>query len=63
MVTEEMHMKKRPDFKLGDRVAFIRDEQKQGVVSRVYQFGGLWWLALEGDPNWRYAPSYFKRVA
>ncbi|MBV8895228.1 MAG: hypothetical protein JOY52_08900 [Hyphomicrobiales bacterium] len=56
-------MKKRPDFKFGDRVAFIRNDQKQGVVSRVFQFGGLWWLALEGEPDWRYAPGYFKRVA
>jgi hypothetical protein len=56
-------MKKRPDFKFGDRVAFIRDEQKQGVVTQVFRSGGLWWLALEGDPNWRYAPSFFKRVA
>jgi hypothetical protein len=56
-------MKKRPDLKLGDRVAFIDDHRKQGVVSRVYQSGGLWWLALEGEPNWRYAPGYFKRVA
>jgi hypothetical protein len=56
-------MKTKPDFKFGDHVVFIGDRQKRGVVSRVFRSGGLWWLAFEGEPNWRYEPRYFKRVA
>jgi hypothetical protein len=56
-------MKAKPDFKFGDRVVFIGDRPKRGVVSRVFRFGGLWWLAFEGEPNWRYEPRYFRRVA
>ena len=56
-------MKAKPDLKCGDRVVFIGDGQKRGVVSRVFRSAGLWWLAFEGEPNWRYEPSCFKRVA
>jgi hypothetical protein len=56
-------MKTKPDFKFGDQVVFIGDRQKRGVVSRVFQSGGLWWLAFEGEPTWRYEPRYFRRVA
>jgi len=58
----ETAMKTKPDFQF-DRVVHISDGQKQGVVSRVFRFGGVWWLAFEGEPNWRYAPRYFRRVA
>jgi hypothetical protein len=61
LVTERA-MKTKPDLKFGDRVVFIGDGQKRGVVSRVFRSGGLWWLALEGDSDWRYAPRYFMRV-
>jgi hypothetical protein len=53
-------MKTKPDFKFGDQVVFIGDRQKRGVVSRVFRSGGLWWLAFEGKPDWRYEPRYFK---
>jgi hypothetical protein len=56
-------MKAKPDFKFGDRVIRIGGSQKRGVVSRIFQSGGLWWLAFEGEPNWRYEPRYFRRVA
>jgi hypothetical protein len=56
-------MKTKPDFKSGDQVVFIGDRQKRGVVSRVFRSGGLWWLAFQGEPEWRYDPSRFKRVA
>jgi hypothetical protein len=56
-------MKTKPEFKVGDRVVFIDDVQKRGVVSRVFRLGGLWWLEFEGKSNWRFEPSYFKRVA
>lgn len=56
-------MKTKPDFKFGDRVVCIGDRVKRGVVSRVFQSGGLWWLQFEGEPNWRYEPRYFKRAA
>jgi hypothetical protein len=29
-------------------------------VSRVFRSGGVWWLAFEGEPNWRYSPRYFQ---
>ena len=51
------------DFKLGDRVIHIGERQKRGVVSRVFRSGGVWWLAFEGEPDWRYSPRYFRRVA
>ena len=51
------------DFKFGDRVIHIGERQKRGVVSRVFRSGGVWWLAFEGEPNWRYSPRYFRRVA
>jgi len=41
----------------------IGERQKRGVVSRVFRSGGVWWLALEGEPDWRYSPKYFRRVA
>ena len=55
-------MKTKPDFKFGDQVVFIgdRDRQKRGVVSRVFWSGGLWWLAFDSEPDWRYEPRYFK---
>ena len=53
-------MKTKPDFKFGDQVVFTGDRQKRGVVSRVFRSGGLWWLAFEGKPDWRYEPRYFK---
>jgi hypothetical protein len=56
-------MKQKPEFKLGDQVVFIGGRPKRGVVCRVFQSGGLWWLAFEGEPNWRYEPSRFKRAA
>jgi hypothetical protein len=56
-------MKTKPDFKFGDRVVFLGDREKRGVVRRVFQSGGLWWLAFEGEPDWRYSPAQFKRVA
>jgi hypothetical protein len=56
VVFEEAAMKANPDFKFGDRVVFIGDRPKRGVVSRVFQSGGIWWLAFEGEPNWRYEP-------
>jgi hypothetical protein len=56
-------MKTKPEFKFGDRVVFIRDAQKQGVVSNVVRFAGLWWIELEGQPNWSYQPGYFRRAA
>ena len=56
-------MKTKPDFKLGDQVVLIGDRQKRGVVSRVFRSGGLWWLAFEGEPDWRYNPSRFKLAA
>jgi hypothetical protein len=59
----EAVMKAKPDFKAGDRVVRIGDGQKRGLVSRVYQSGGLWWLAFEGEPYWRYSPNRFKRLA
>jgi hypothetical protein len=37
-------MKAKPDFKFGDRVVFIGDRPKRGVVSRVFQSGGVWHL-------------------
>jgi hypothetical protein len=54
-------MKTKPDFKFGDQVVLIADDQKRGAVSRVFQSCGLWWLQLEGEPNWRYEPSHFRR--
>jgi hypothetical protein len=51
-------MKTKPEFKFGDRVVFIRDIRKQGVVSNVVRFAGLWWIELEGQPDWRYQPGY-----
>jgi hypothetical protein len=62
-VPKETSMKTKPDFKFGDRVVSIGDREKRGVVSRVFQSGGLWWLAFEGEPNWRYEPRYFKSAA
>jgi hypothetical protein len=56
-------MKTKPDFKFGDRVVLIGDEQKCGVVSRVFRSGHLWWLEFQGQPNWRYEPSRFRRAA
>jgi hypothetical protein len=61
--TEEAVMKTKPDFKFGDRVIRIGEGRKRGVVSRVFQSGGVWWLAFEGKPDWRYAPRHFRRVA
>ena len=55
-------MKAKPDFKFGDRVIRVGGGQKRGVVSQVFRSGGLWWLAFEGEPNWRYEPRYFRRV-
>ena len=55
-------MKTKPEFKVGDRAVFIGDGQKRGVVSRVFRLGGLWWLEFEGESNWRFEPSYFKRA-
>jgi hypothetical protein len=55
-------MKTKPEFKVGDRVVFTGDGQKRGVVSRVFRMGGLWWLEFEGESNWRFKPSYFKRA-
>ena len=56
-------MKAKPEFRDGDRVVFIGERQKRGIARDVFQFAGLWWLAFEGEPNWRYEPSQFKRVA
>jgi hypothetical protein len=56
-------MKTKPDFRFGDRVVRIGEGEKRGVVSRVFRSGGLWWLAFEGEPDWRYAPTHFRRVA
>jgi hypothetical protein len=56
-------MTTRPDFKFGDQVIHIGESQKRGVVSRVFRSGGVWCLAFEGEPNWRYAPRYFRRVS
>ena len=56
-------MRTKPEFRVGDRVVFIGAGQKQGIVRDVFRFAGLWWLALEGEPSWRYEPSQFKRVA
>jgi hypothetical protein len=56
-------MKTKPELKVGDRVASIGDDQKRGVVSRVFRLAGLWWLEFEGVSNWRFEPSHFKRVA
>jgi hypothetical protein len=56
-------MKTKPEFKVDDRVVFIGDGQKRGVVRRVFRLGGLWWLEFEGVSNWRFEPSHFKRVA
>ena len=50
-------MRTKPEFRVGDRVVFIGAGQKQGIVRDVFRFAGLWWLALEGEPNWRYEPS------
>ena len=63
VVFEEVAMKAKPDFKFGDRVIRIGGSQKRGVVSRVFRSGGVWWLAFEGEPDWRYSPRYFRRVA
>ena len=63
VVPRETTVKTKPDFKFGDRVIFIGDGRKQGVVSRVFRSGGLWWLQFEGEPDWRYEPRYFKRTA
>ena len=52
-------MRTKPEFRVGDR----GEGQKQGIVRDVFQFAGLWWLAFKGEPNWRYEPSQFKRVA
>ena len=59
----ETAMTTKPDFKFGDRVIHIGERQKRGVVSRVFRSGGVWWLAFEGEPDWRYSPRYFRRVA
>lgn len=56
-------MKAKPEFRVGDRVVFIGERQKRGIARDVFRFAGLWWLAFEGEPNWRYEPSQFKRVA
>jgi hypothetical protein len=56
-------MKTKPEFKFGDRVVFIRDIQKRGVVSNVARFAGLWWIELKGQPDLRYQPGYFRRAA
>jgi hypothetical protein len=56
-------MTTKPDFKFGDRVIHIGERQKRGVVSRVFRSGGVWWLVFEGEPDWRYSPRYFRRVA
>jgi hypothetical protein len=56
-------MKTKPELKAGDRVLHIGESQKRGVVSRVFQFADEWWLEFEGEPNWRYAPRHFDRVA
>ena len=63
VVSEEAAMKAKPDFKFGDQVIRVGGGQKRGVVSRVFRSGGVWWLAFEGEPNWRYAPGHFRRVA
>jgi hypothetical protein len=55
-------MKTKADLQFGDQVIRISG-QKRGVVSRVFQSGGVWWLAFEGEPDWRYAPGSFMRVA
>ena len=59
----ETAMTTKSDFKFGDRVIHIGERQKRGVVSRVFRSGGVWWLAFEGEPDWRYSPRYFRRVA
>jgi hypothetical protein len=51
-------MTTKPDFKFGDRVIHIGERQKRGVVSRVFRSGGVWWLAFEGEPDWRYSPRF-----
>ena len=34
------------------------------ITTRVrLSSGGLWWLAFEGEPDWRYEPGRFKRAA
>jgi hypothetical protein len=50
------------DFKFDDRVVRIGEGQKQGVVGSVFHSGGIWWLAFEGESDWRYARR-FRRVA
>jgi hypothetical protein len=55
-------MKAKPNLKFGDRVVCTSGGQKQGVVSRVFQSSGVWWLVFEGEPDWRYAPGFFARV-
>jgi hypothetical protein len=57
----ETAMTTKPDFKFGDRVIHIGESQKRGVGSRVFRSGGVWWLAFEGEPDWRYS-RYFRRV-
>jgi hypothetical protein len=53
-------MKTKPEFKVGDRVVFIDDVQKRGVVSRVFRLGGLWWLEFEGKS--RASPDPLNRI-
>ena len=55
-------MTTKPDFKFGDRVIHIGESQKRGREPRL-SVGGVWWLAFEGGPDWRYSPRYFRRVA
>jgi hypothetical protein len=60
-------MKTKPDLKFGDRVVFIGDGQKRGVVSRVFRSGGLWWLALKvtrtGDTRQLTSGAWLKAAA
>jgi hypothetical protein len=44
-------MKAKPDFKFGDRVVFIGDRPKRGVVSRVFRSGGLWCWRSKASPT------------
>ena len=56
-------MTTKPDFKFGDRVIHIGERQKRGVVSRVFRSGGVWWLAFEGEPDWRAGSGSPRRSA
>ena len=57
-------MTTKPDFKFGDRVIHIGERQKRGVIElRLSLRRCLVAKAFEGEPNWRYSPRYFRRVA